>query len=56
MEFSRRKRGFIKNESLRVLIDLFAFLTSIWGFPDASEVRAKVGEFCSGDIYFFMVS
>ena len=41
--------------------DSFTFLTSIWGFPDASEalenqVNANVGEVCSVICVFFMAT
>ena len=39
MQFLGRKSGYNTNETFRVFIDLFAFLISIAGFPDASEGR-----------------
>jgi len=37
MKFSGRKEGENTNETFRVFIDLFAFLSSIRGFPDVRK-------------------
>ena len=46
------------NETFRVFIDLFAFVSSIRGFPNArkdwkNQVNANVGEFCLFVFFFY---
>ena len=57
--FREKKLGYNTNETIPVFTDLFTFLSSIRGFPDASEalknqVNANVGEVCSVICVFFM--
>ena len=54
------KQSFKTNETFQEFIDLFAFLSLISRFPDASEdgkiKLTPVGEFCSVIFVFFMVT